>query len=569
MTHGAGLRASLWLGIVITSVTLSAAAALEPPRGPLGQEDRPADRVALVVGNSKYANVAPLPNAANDARIVARALRDIGFAVTDGFDLPRDGMEREIREFLKRSEAARVRLFYYAGHGLQVDGRNYLAPVNTKLESASDLSFETIGLDSILENLDSTSRTNIIILDACRDNPFTRTLASRYGAGRSVAVQAGLAGYSNLGAGMLIAFSTAPGAVALDGKGANSPFSEALARHLRTPGLEVRQMLTRVRADVASETSGKQIPWDNSALLGDVFLAGLGKAEALRPGPGKPQPPRADATPSRAADEIMWDAIKNSNVAAVFDEFANKFTASAHVREALGRADQLKKEEERKKTELAMLPPGGGAQIGNLARTPANAPIASFMRYAGGWIVNFSFADPVTGISWRLGETGHFRETDFLDVFDPRTRRRMPNSTIQLDADQKATTIYVRYVDGNGSLQGPFPIRFDPGNALEREQRKLLELTAGSWLSFREFNGLLLYYTHLMSYRCAIRQVRIGIDSTLPDRAIAMPPCNEKEPMGIPADAQPWLKLPSGTAAVSVELTYRDGSRSEIKTFRR
>jgi hypothetical protein len=284
MTRWAGMRASLWLAAVITFVALSVAAGAQ-------------DRVALVIGNSKYVNVNVLANAANDARVTARALRDIGFAVTDGYDLPRDGMERQIREFLRKSETARVRLFYYAGHGLQVDGRNYLVPVNTKLESANDLSFETIALDTILESLDSTSRTNIIILDACRNNPFAQTFASRYGAGRSVTVQPGLAGYANLGAGMLIAFSTAPGAVALDGAGANSPFTEALARHLRTPGLEVRQMLTRVRADVANGTSGKQIPWDNSALLGDVYLAGAGRTEVTRldtgggtPSPDKPGP---------------------------------------------------------------------------------------------------------------------------------------------------------------------------------------------------------------------------------------------------------------------------------------
>jgi hypothetical protein len=577
------MRASLWLAALITSVALTVAA-------------RAQDRVALVIGNSKYVNVNVLANAVNDARMTARALRDIGFAVTDGYDLSRDGMERQIREFLRKSETARVRLFYYAGHGLQVDGRNYLVPVNTKLESASDLSFETVGLDTILESLDSTSRTNIIILDACRNNPFAQTFASKYGAGRSVTVAPGLAGYASLGAGMLIAFSTAPGAVALDGSGANSPFTEALARHLRTPGLEVRQMLTRVRADVANETSGKQIPWDNSALLGDVYLAGLGKMEvgALdggkpgsekpspeKPGPEKnklPEPPKIAVVPLTAgppADDLLWGTIKDSSVAAVFDEFTNKFPNSPHARDARGRADELKKEasrkEEQKKTELAMLPPAAGAQIGNLANanTSANAPLASFMRHNGGWSVTFSFAEPVTGISWRLGETGTFRETDFLDVLDPRIRRRMPNPSIQLDADQKAATIYVRYVDANGSLQGPFPIRFEPAGALEREQRKILEMTSGSWLMFREFNGLLLYYTHLVSYRCAIRQVRIGIDSTIPDRSLSLPPCNEKEPMNIPDGAQPWLKLLPGTSMVSVELTYRDGSVSEVKTFRK
>jgi uncharacterized caspase-like protein len=559
MKQWSDVRLGLWLAILAGSVAFCVAA-----RAQNGNQDR----VALVIGNSRYVHVNPLPNAANDARLMTRALRDIGFAVTDGFDLARDGMERQIREFLRKSENARVRLFYYAGHGLQVDGRNYLVPVNTKLESASDLSFETVALDTILESLDVISRTNIIILDACRNNPFAQTFASRFGAGRSVAVLPGLAGYSNLGAGTLIAFSTAPGAVALDGSGANSPFTEALARHMSTPGLEVRQMLTRVRADVAAETQGKQIPWDNSALLGDVYLAGAGRVDVGKPGPATPElPPRIDAaTPS--ADDLVWGTIKDLGVAAVFDEFVNKFPASPHVREARGRADELKKEE-LKKTDVAMLPQAGAAQIGNLANAPANAPIASFTRHNGGWSVAFSFAEPATGISWRLGETGGFRETGFLDVLDPRTRRRIPNPAIQLDSDQKAATIYVRYVDANGILQGPFPIRFDPTGTLEREQRKILEMTAGNWLSFREFNGPLVYYTHLVSYRCAIGQVRIGIDSTIPDRPLAMPPCNEKNPMSIPADAQPWIKLPPATGAISVELTYRDGSVSEVKTFRR
>ncbi len=543
MRHSVGLRLIRLLTAVIMATAISWAA-------------RAQDRVALVIGNSKYVSANGVPNAVNDTRVIARALREIGFAVADGYDLSRDSMERQIREFLRKSESAHVALFFYAGHGLQVDGRNYLLPVDAKLEAASDLAFATIGLDNMLESLDGTSRTNIIILDACRNNPFAQTLASRSGAARSVTVLSGLAGYSNLGTGTLIAFSTAPGAVALDGTGSNSPFTKALARHVRTPGLEVRQMLTRVRADVAAETRGKQIPWDNSSLLGEVYLAGLGKTE----------PQRVDvspAVPTPAADDILWEAIKSSSVAAVFEEFVNKFPTSPHAREARGRADELKK------SEVAMLPPGSGVQIGKLLTAPANAPIASFMRHNGGWSVALSFAEPVTGISWRLGEGGNFRETGFMDAFDPRTRRRMPNPAIQLDADQPATTIYVRYVDINGSLQGPFPIRFEPAGALEREQRKILEMTAGSWLSFREFNGLLLYYTHLMSYRCAIREVRIGLNSTIPDRAIAMPPCNQKDPMAIPADAQPYLKVPPATGLVSVELTYRDGSVSEVKTFRR
>ena len=120
-----------------------------------------------------------------------------------------------------------------------------------------------------------------------------------------------------------------------------------------------------------------------------------------------------------------------------------------------------------------------------------------------------------------------------------------------------------------GSQAGPFPIKFDPDAALVREQRKILEMTTGAWLAFREFNGLLLYYTHLVSYRCAIREVRIGLDAAVPERVIPLPACNPKDPMAIPANVTPYLKVPPATKSVSVELTYKDGSVSELKTFRR
>jgi len=181
----------------------------------------------------------------------------------------------------------------------------------------------------------------------------------------------------------------------------------------------------------------------------------------------------------------------------------------------------------------------------------------------------FSIADPTLGISWRMGDAGEFRETGFIDTLDPRTRKRMPNPSIELAADAPAATIQLRYVDASGELQGPFPIRFDPEAALIRDQRKILDMTATGWLSFREFNGLLVYYTHLMSYRCAIREVRVGIDSAVPDKVLKMPPCDPRDPSVIPHDSQPYLKLAPATKSVSVELTYRDGSVSEIKTFRR
>ena len=238
----------------------------------------PGKRMALVIGNGAYAHVKALPNPPNDARAVAKSLRDIGFIVSEGVDLDRAAMQKMTREFLRDAARAQVALVYYAGHGVQVDGRNYLIPVDVELKPGTGMTEAMIDMDTIMAGLDDQVRTNILIFDACRNNPMAQQVASA-GSSRAIEGASGLAAPSSLGsgatlgAGTLIAFATAPGQVALDGEGANSPFSAALSRHLGTPGLEVQQMLTRVRAEVVSGTKNKQVPWSNSSLLGEVYLA--------------------------------------------------------------------------------------------------------------------------------------------------------------------------------------------------------------------------------------------------------------------------------------------------------
>jgi uncharacterized caspase-like protein len=285
-----------------------------------------ADRVALVIGNGKYINANTLPNPPNDARAMATALSNIDFDVSFGADLDHTRMERLVRDFLRKAASAKIALIFYAGHGLQVDGRNYLVPIDAKLETASDLNYETIKLDDILESLNDPSRANIIILDACRDNPLARTFAAHLGASRSAAVSTGLAAYSTVGTGTLIAFSTAPGQVALDGDGANSPFTEGLLKYLATPGLEVRQMLTRVRDDVARATHDRQVPWDNSSLRGDVYLANAPNATAV---------PQAAAP---TADEVAWNFVRDTHDSEQVRRFIVQFPRSEHLVEA---ADKL------------------------------------------------------------------------------------------------------------------------------------------------------------------------------------------------------------------------------------
>jgi hypothetical protein len=251
-----------------------ATVALPPRVDAVAPSAGPGLRLALVIGNGAYVNAMALPNPPHDAAAVAKVLREIGFEVIEGTDLDRAGMERLIREFLHKAPSARVTLLYYAGHGMQVDGKNYLVPIDAKLAAPSDLAFEMLELDKVLAGLDDEARANIIVLDACRDNPLARSFASKLGATRSAAVPAGLAAYATIGTGTLIAFATAPGQTALDGSDGNSPFTAAFIKHVRTHGIEVNQMLTRVRVEVASATKNRQVPWANSSLLGEVYLAG-------------------------------------------------------------------------------------------------------------------------------------------------------------------------------------------------------------------------------------------------------------------------------------------------------
>jgi hypothetical protein len=308
-------------------------------------------------------------------------------------------------------------------------------------------------------------------------------------------------------------FSAGPRQTALDrlsddDSNPNSVFTRIFAKELLQPGenmVQVAQRTRRTVSEMAESVRHKQVPVYFDQMVDDVFLNGMAK------GPQQTSP--AEPEPKVAALSVA-----------------------------------------------PLKPPSNEA---------LNAPITNFSRHNGGWTVVFSIADPTLGISWRMGDSGTFRETGFLDTLDPRTRKRMPNPAIELASDAPAATIQIRYVDANGEIQGPFPIRFDPEAALIRDQRKILDMTATSWLSFRQFNGLLVYYTHLMSYRCAIREARIGIDSSVPDQVLKMPACDPRDPSAIPHEAVPYLKLPSATKSVSVELTYRDGSVSEIKSFRR
>lgn len=220
-------------------------------------------RLALIIGNGAYSDVAPLPNPSNDAALMAASLRNVGFDVTLVTDAAQDDLIRAISDFGRRLRDAgddATGLFYYAGHGVQSFGRNYLLPVDIRLQDAADLSLVGVPADAVLRQMFSArNQTNIVILDACRDNPFVAI---------PDLTDNGLA-EMKAPTGTYLAYSTAPGEIAVDGGGSNSPFTEALATRLSTPGVPIETLFREVRVDVIEATEGLQTPWDTSSLTVD------------------------------------------------------------------------------------------------------------------------------------------------------------------------------------------------------------------------------------------------------------------------------------------------------------
>nr|WP_319386151.1 caspase family protein [uncultured Roseibium sp.] len=229
-------------------------------------------RVALIIGNSAYEHAPVLPNPKNDATDLMESLKRLGFTVILGLDQSKVAMEGTVRAYVRAIQDADVALFFYAGHAMQLSGRNYLIPIDAKLEDQTAVDFETIELGTLLDYMNAPGRLSIALLDACRDNPLSRRFSRSLGVSRSSQVERGLAAPQAGGGNILIGFATAPGEVALDGDEDNSPFTTALLSHIETPGLEIEIMMKRVKADVYDATRGTQSPWHNSALRREFYF---------------------------------------------------------------------------------------------------------------------------------------------------------------------------------------------------------------------------------------------------------------------------------------------------------
>jgi hypothetical protein len=269
-------------------------------------------RVAFVVGNGAYKNVTQLPNPPIDAKAMAGVLRNAGFDVVEGINLTRDKMTERLLEFGKKTQGADVAVFFYAGHGIAVDGTNYLLPIDADIKSEMDVKLgNAINVDAALDQTMNDSKVKLVFLDACRDNPFAAKIKAGAST-RSVSVATGLAEMKS-GEGTLIAFATGPGQTALDGQeGTNSPFTRALMANITQPGVEIQQAMTQVRAQVNEETHKGQLPWGHTNLIGAVYLNPVAAAAGTQAVASNT--PTASASSGGSDVELeFWRSIKDSN----------------------------------------------------------------------------------------------------------------------------------------------------------------------------------------------------------------------------------------------------------------
>jgi flagellar motor protein MotB len=324
----------MWTILCIVVVTMQAAQA------------KVEKRVALVIGNSSYRHVAKLANPANDATTIAEVLKAARFDVVDvRHDLGLTDLRRALEAFSAVARQADIALVYFAGHGIEIDGNNFLIPIDARLATSSDVERETIALDRVLRSIEPAKQLHLVILDACRDNPFVKTM-KQTGATRSIG--RGLSAFEPTMGDTLVAFAARGGSVALDGDTDNSPFAIAVARHIVVPGLDIRYAFGRVRDDVMAVTQRQQEPFVYGSLGGDTVALVDGPVEKLS---DQVAALRSDLAVAQAErDRLLVRFRSNAGTAReALEELANQNIAAlrrqlASVEEALAAAKAREKE---------------------------------------------------------------------------------------------------------------------------------------------------------------------------------------------------------------------------------
>jgi len=297
-------------------------------------------RLALIIGNSEYGpTIGKLKNPANDARLMADALKDLGFQVDLVLDADQKAMKRAIKSFgakLRQAGSEATGFFYYAGHGVQVEGVNYLLPVGAEIEAEADVEIESVSADDVMTQMQSAGNAvNLVFLDACRNNPLARTSRSA------------TRGLARLDAprGSFVGYSTAPGDVAADGDGANSPYALALVEELKKPGISIEEAHRNVRAAVLAESGNKQTPWDSSSLTGPVVLQAKAAEPVVATQPAaQPEPqPQTQQQASIDKEALFWETIKDSKDPAEYEAYLKKYPDGTFADLARAKIDNLKK----------------------------------------------------------------------------------------------------------------------------------------------------------------------------------------------------------------------------------
>jgi len=320
-------------------------------------------RVAMVIGNGDYKVAPHLDNPVNDARAVAASFRHLGFQVTEGYDLNIAQMRATLSAFSESLVDSKAAVIYYAGHGVAIDDENYLLPVDIALKTPADLDLNAISVSLILRQMRRDERVNVVILDACRDNPFAADLARSKT--RALIGERGLTAVDgDLVRGALIAFASDPRSVALDGRpGEHSPFTRALLDHLEDQGVPIDTVMSRVRSQVWESTGQRQLPWVNTSIIGEFDLnpAARPVVAAVAPTPATPVAPVA-APPSASTEDLVWESAQHSNLAADYQAYLDAFPSGTFAQMAHNRIAALSSPQ----TRTSLSPPEApAAEVGS------------------------------------------------------------------------------------------------------------------------------------------------------------------------------------------------------------
>ncbi|WP_420862025.1 caspase family protein [Algirhabdus cladophorae] len=302
-------------------------------------------KTALIIGNGAYVHAMPLANPVNDARAMEAKLQALGFETYVGVDLDKFSMEMLLRDFSRAARKSDVNIFFYAGHGMSVDGINYLVPTDAAFADETSLDFEAVPVDFITRQMSLSDAVNLVFLDACRDNPLSQTLSRSLGATRSAAVSNGLAEMkvANTGKGMAIAFATSPGEVALDGDGFNSPFTTALLRHIDAENTDIAEIFTRVTGEVYDATEAQQRPWLNVSLTGPVMLNPVEAVAPQTTTAAVATVPTAPAAGGARLEEqkLLFDLARETGDIEDYRTYLQLFPQGVFARNAKRMVDQL------------------------------------------------------------------------------------------------------------------------------------------------------------------------------------------------------------------------------------